>query len=111
NPLTQVNVPVVDSGAAENVYAGVAKIPQARAREGVDIEIPEEGALAFGQRRRAHNVDTRSFARSGDVLPIHGAESRCKRRSADERRDAAELPIVEDPVGRFPSRLFADVGE
>src|SRR5262245_32415200 len=45
NPFAHVDVPIVDAGAAKDVHARVAEIAQARAREGVDVEIAIEGAL------------------------------------------------------------------
>src|SRR3989442_1524098 len=109
--LTHGDVPVVDSGATQYVYPGVAKIELRRARESIAVEIPVKSTLGFVQVRIAYHCNTGAFGRAGDVRAVRRTDARRKGRTADEGRDSAQLPIVQHPRGELEAGLGPDSGQ
>jgi hypothetical protein len=64
-PLAYVDVPVVDSGAAQDVYARVAEVP-CLAKASV-LKLRKERALILGQAGAADDVDAGAFRRTRDI--------------------------------------------
>src|SRR5262245_35283644 len=58
-----VDVPVVDSGAAQDIHSGIAEISGRCTSEGIGVEVPEKIPLARRQISVADYRDARSFGR------------------------------------------------
>src|SRR5262249_60481407 len=100
--LEEREVPVVCARIAEDVFRGVPEIASSRAREYCRIDPLHEAAgrrrlFTVRKIRIALDDDTRAITAAGEVgSAVNQRQADAAGRAAGDRRDARQLPVVED---------------